>query len=59
MNKFFGFVTVVGLGIWLLPKLDGDILVKLGIIGTFLLGVLIFYLLVAYGISMLRLFFKI
>jgi len=61
MNKFIGFLTLTGLGLYFWsrdPQLTPVILGLLSV-GAVLLVILIFLALVCYGFQMLRLFFKI
>lgn len=61
MNKFIGFLTLTGLGLYFWsqnPQFTPQILALLSV-GAVILGILIFLALVCYGFQMLRLFFKI
>ena len=61
MNKFIGFLTLAGAGVYFWsqnPQITPLILGLLAI-GGVILGVLVFLALVCYGFQMLRLFFKI
>ena len=61
MNKFVGFLTLAGVGLFFWSKNPQITPLILGIltIGGVILGVLVFLALVCYGFQMLRLFFKI
>ena len=61
MNKFIGFLTLAGVGLYFWsqnPQITPPILGLLSV-GGVILGILIFLALVCYGFQMLRLFFKI
>ena len=61
MNKFVGFLTLVGLGLYFWsqnPQATPLVLGLLSVSGV-ILGILVFLALVCYGFQMLRLFFKI
>ena len=61
MNKFVGFLTLVGLGLYFWSQNPQAAPLVLGLlsIGGVILGILVFLALVCYGFQMLRLFFKI
>ena len=61
MNKFIGFLTIVGAGLYFWSQNPQSTPLILGLlsIGGVILGFLVFLALVCYGFQMLRLFFKI
>lgn len=61
MNKFIGFLTLAGVGMYYWSKNPQITPLILGLltIGGVILCILIFLALVCYGFQMLRLFFKI
>jgi len=61
MNKFIGFLTLAGVGLYFWSQNPQATPLVVGIlsVGGVILGVLIFFALVCYGFQMLRLFFKI
>lgn len=61
MNKFIGFLTLTGLGLFFWSQNPQITPLVLGLlaVGAVILGFLIFWALVCYGFQMLRLFFKI
>lgn len=61
MNKFIGFLTLAGLGLFFWSQNPQITPLVLGVLSVcaVILGVLIFWALVCYGFQMLRLFFKI
>ena len=61
MNKFIGFLTLAGVGLYFWSKNPQITPLVLGLlsVGGVILGFLVFLALVCYGIQMLRLFFKI
>jgi len=61
MEKFIGFLTLVGMGLYFWSKNPQITPLILGLlsVGAVVLGVLVFLALVCYGFQMLRLFFKI
>lgn len=61
MNKFIGFITLAGAGLYFWsknPQITPLVLSVLSVMGV-ILGILAFLALVCYGFQMLRLFFKI
>ena len=61
MNKFIGFLTLVGVGLYYWSQNSQITPLILGVltIGAVILGILVFLALACYGFQMLRLFFKI
>jgi len=61
MNKFIGFLTLVGVGLYFWSKNPQITPLILGLlsVGGVILGILVFIALACYGFQMLRLFFKI
>ena len=61
MNKFIGFLTLAGVGLFLWSRNPQATPLVLGLlaVGGVILCVIIFLALVCYGFQMLRLFFKI
>ena len=61
MNKFIGFITLLGVGLYFWSKNPQITPVVHGLlaVGGVILAILIFLALVCYGFQMLRLFFKI
>lgn len=61
MNKFIGFLTLAGAGLYFWSQNPKSTPLVLGLlsVGGVLLGILIFIALMCYGFQMLRFFFKI
>ena len=61
MNKFIGFLTLAGVGLYFWSQNPQAKPLVLGLlsIGGVILGILVFLALVCYGFQMLRLFFKV
>ena len=61
MNKFIGFLTLAGAGMyfWARNPQITPLILGLLTVGGVILAVLVFLALVCYGFQMLRLFFKI
>ena len=61
MNKFIGFLTLAGAGLYFWSQNPQTTPLFLGLlaVGGVLLAILAFLALVCYGVQMLRLFFKI
>lgn len=61
MNKFIGFLTLVGVGLYFWSQNPQITPLVMGVlsIGAVILGTLVFIALVCYGFQMLRFFFKI
>ena len=61
MNKFIGFLTLAGMGVYFWSRNPQSSPLFLGLLTVcgVILGIVVFLALVCYGFQMLRLFFKI